>query len=333
MLGGAIGDALGSPVEFMPLESIRERYGRKGITDYVELPGNCGMFTDDTQMALFTAEGILSICRRFRNNFTVKQFIRMMYVSYVRWLFTQGVPDFRTNIRESLLYESRLLDIDYLFSSRAPGITCVNALLSGMIGDFSNPINNSKGCGGVMRVAPVGFLNHISDYDAFRLGCVSAAITHGHPTGYLAAGFLSLMIARLVNNYSLTDAIRQPMNILLRERNSHECIRAVDKALELAEKKDPSPENVEKLGKGWIAEEALSIAIYCCLSYPKDFKSAVLLAVNHSGDSDSTAAITGNILGALNGVQSLPLSWIERLDGADIVDNLARSLAATLISV
>jgi len=60
LLGGAVGDALGWPVEFMKIDEIRRRYGPDGIREYdPSAPGGLGAITDDTQMTLFTAEGIL----------------------------------------------------------------------------------------------------------------------------------------------------------------------------------------------------------------------------------------------------------------------------------
>ena len=59
LLGGAVGDALGAGVEFMSLDEIRGRYGPAGVTGYVPCYGRSGAITDDTQMTLFTAEGLL----------------------------------------------------------------------------------------------------------------------------------------------------------------------------------------------------------------------------------------------------------------------------------
>jgi ADP-ribosylglycohydrolase len=66
--------------------------------------------------------------------------------------------------------------------------------------------------------------------------------------------------------------------------------------LHLAEVADATPEIVEQLGGGWVAEEALATALFCALK-ATNFAEGVLLAVNHSGDSDSTGSLTGNLLG------------------------------------
>ncbi|NEW80772.1 MAG: ADP-ribosylglycohydrolase family protein [Mariniphaga sp.] len=59
LLGGAIGDALGAPIEFLSIQEIKGLYSPSGVTDYIEFADGTGEFTDDTQMTLFTAEGLL----------------------------------------------------------------------------------------------------------------------------------------------------------------------------------------------------------------------------------------------------------------------------------
>jgi len=71
----------------------------------------------------------------------------------------------------------------------------------------------------------------------------------------------------------------------------------------------PGPETIARIGEGWVAEEALAIALYCTLCYRNHFEKAVLPAVNHGGDSDSTGAITGNIMGALLEDRAIPREW------------------------
>ena len=87
-------------------------------------------------------------------------------------------------------------------------------------------------------------------------------------------------------------------------------VEALQQALDASALMEPSPEGVEALGEGWIAEEALAIAVYAALVHENDIKAALLLAVNHGGDSDSTGAITGNLLGAARGLVGTPNEWV-----------------------
>ena len=75
----------------------------------------------------------------------------------------------------------------------------------------------------------------------------------------------------------------------------------IKKAIELSKTEQDDLNGIVKLGKGWVAEETAAIAVYSCLRYPDEFKKAMICAVNHNGDSDSTGSVTGNILGAYLG--------------------------------
>jgi len=316
LLGGAAGDALGAPVEFMSLADIRRRYGDEGIRDYSPAYGRLGAITDDTQMTLFTAEGLIEATRRGRER-GIWHPPTMVYHAYRRWLETQegGAPPLSPDQRTA----AGLLGVPALHARRAPGNTCLSALRSGRMGTIEQPINDSKGCGGVMRVAPAGLVPHD---DPFRLGCELAAITHGHPSGYLAAGFLAAVIARLVEGDKLIEAIGAARDSLLTYPRHQGCLRALDAAVALAERAPATPENVEQLGAGWVAEEALAISLYCALA-ASSFEEALVAAVNHSGDSDSTGAVTGNIAGTLYGREAIPARWLEPLELRQEIEALA----------
>jgi ADP-ribosylglycohydrolase len=324
LLGGAVGDALGAPVEFATLSAIRARYGPEGIQGFVPAYGVLGAITDDTQMTLFTAEGLLQALRRGRER-GIWDPPTMVYHAYLRWLETQGgTPPYP--YREAR--EGALLALPSLHASRAPGNTCLSALRSGRMGSPEAPLNDSKGCGGVMRAAPAGL---VGIEDPFTLGCEVAAITHGHPSGYLAAGFLAAMIAALAAGATLREALGPARNTLIRWPGQQECLAAVDQAVRLAREAPATPETVERLGAGWVAEEALAIALFAALA-TGDLERGVVLAVNHGGDSDSTGAIAGNLLGALLGPDAIPARWLERLELRDEVASLACALATEAIA-
>jgi len=332
LLGGAIGDALGAPIEFMALDEIRNRYGKQGVADFVEYPNHLGEITDDTQMTLFTAEGLLRAYVRENEKGIGGALNAITHHSYLRWLHTQGGTVNRGNIKSGVYDVKRgwLIKQKELYKRRAPGITCMNALSSGIAGSIADPINISKGCGTIMRMAPVGLM--ITDRErAFKVGCELAAITHGHPSGYLSAGFLASIVADLVNGISLSAAIVNA-SVILKKWNEHqETLAAVEQALSLFEttkdmKEEVDSGIVEKLGGAWIAEEALSISLYCSLLFENNFKQGVLFAINHGGDSDSTGSITGNILGLIHGVSGIPPGWMDRLKYHELVLQVAEDL-------
>lgn len=326
MLGGAVGDALGAPIEFMSLDAIRAKHGSDGITDYVEFNGHRGAFTDDTQMSIFTAEGLLRSMNRQMSKGIGGSFPQMVHNSYLRWLYTQGFEksDQLNNLPEGWIIRQR-----GLFQQRGPGNTCLSALLSGEAGSLNRPINDSKGCGTVMRVAPVGLLLFHNPELAFDTGVEASAITHGHPTGYLSGGALAAIIAELAIGTKLPEAIRVAVEILKHHKGHEETLAAIEKALELASTVNPenaTGETIENLGQGWVAEEALSISLFASVLYERQFRNGVLLAVNHSGDCDSTGAITGNILGLINGTNGIPDQWIRNLQDADLLREVGNDL-------
>jgi ADP-ribosylglycohydrolase/protein-tyrosine phosphatase len=327
MLGGAVGDALGAPVEFLKLDGIRKQYGKSGITNLEEAYGRRGAITDDTQMILFTAEGL--ILSKVRQEFAERKLaVPAIYHAYLRWLYTQDTHRQAQLIKDygtCAVVDGILTGHKDLFSQRAPGNSCLSALRSGKMGTMDKAINDSKGCGGVMRVAPIG-LAYPDAEKAFRLGCESAAITHGHPTGYLSAGFLSSLISRIVSGETISIAISDSSQILRTHKDHEECLKAVEGAAEMFQQRNPSPEAVETLGAGWVAEEALAIGLYCALVAGDDFRRGVLLAVNHSGDSDSTGSITGNILGSNYGTEVIPDEWLSDIELKDVIEEVAVDL-------
>lgn len=321
LLGGAVGDALGWPVEFMKLGEIVRRYGEGGIRDLQPAPSGKAEITDDTQMTVFTAEGLLRAETRGRNK-GICHIPSVVFFAYQRWLLTQGYP---RNKDYEWVYDGWLLGVKELHALRAPGRSCISALLSGRQGSMEAPINNSKGCGGVMRVAPVGLF--CRKEDSFRIGAEIAALTHGHPSGYLSAGALAYLVALLIEGQELESAVEETMSELAGYENHEECSAVLARAAELAREGSlADTEAIARLGEGWTGEEALAIAVYCALKYRDDFRKALIAAVNHDGDSDSTGAIAGNILGACLGLSGIPGGWVEQLELKEVLIELADDL-------
>jgi ADP-ribosylglycohydrolase len=194
------------------------------------------------------------------------------------------------------------------------------------MGSAEQPLNSSKGCGGVMRIAPIGLAGGIGD--PFAAACEIAAITHGHPTGFLAAGYQALAIREAAAGTPLLTACQEALEELRRYPGHQECAAAVERAIARAVngRGEASPEEVELLGEGRLAEEALAIAIFCVLA-ASDLESALRLAVNHGGDSDSTGAIAGNLLGAALGDAAIPPRWLALLELREEILRLAEQLA------
>ena len=192
LMAGAAGDALGYPVEFMSRNAILGRYGNKGITEFELDRNGKALVSDDTQMTLFTANGMLMGLTRGYMRGIGGQPENYVDGAYLDWYYTQTGKK-KPQFGDSDFHYTWLRDLPELAHRRAPGTTCLSAcecLLNG-----NRPNNNSKGCGGIMRVAPMGLLdsafwvkNGKELYPTERLaeaGAQIAKTTHLHPLGYL----------------------------------------------------------------------------------------------------------------------------------------------------
>ncbi|EJG5415703.1 ADP-ribosylglycohydrolase family protein [Salmonella enterica] len=313
MLGAAVGDAIGLPVEFMRLDAIRRQYGPAGITNYDRCYGGIGKFSDDTQMSLFTAEGLLWAEAGEYDLVTAGA------QALINWLHTQGE-------RNSRLAPEHigLVAVHELHSRRAPGNTCLSALRA--MPTLGKPaVNHSKGCGAVMRMHPVGLYCWMKGFPVsatMKIANTLGALTHAHESGYLSGGAFAVMIQALVNGFSLRDAAHQAVCELADHQGAQETIDAINLALELADTDTLTDEAIRRLGEGWVGEEALAIALYCALK-AGTFKEGVLMAANHDGDSDSTASIAGALLGTIHGDENIPANWLQNLELHDTILSLA----------
>ena len=336
MIGGAAGDALGYAVEFMSYGQIINKYGNKGITRYELNKDGVAEISDDTQMTLFTANGMLFCHTRYATHGILgaspADYIRD---SYIEWYQTQtGEIDYTQP------HYNWIRDIKELHSRRAPGVTCMSALEC--LANKKEVINNSKGCGGIMRIAPIALFAGNPDieeqYEAYAKEAGKAAMhTHKHPLGYIPAAFLSLFINKVmpyayVTWQQLVEASNEciaAMRGLYPEEQKHIDYLAdlIKKATMLSKSKKSDNEAISEIGEGWVAEETLAIALYCVFKYPGDFEKAIVAAVNHSGDSDSTGAVTGNISGAIVGYDAIPQYYKENLELRWLIEELATDLA------
>lgn len=327
LIGGAIGDALGYPVEFLSWSNIQNKYGAMGITRYDTADNGLAFVSDDTQMTLYSACGILNAPK------DSSAIMPAICEAYIEWLLTQT----KKNKKEfNQCWISKLPEMN---ACRAPGNTCINSLMDIMNGN--EPYNNSKGCGGIMRIAPIPLYGAVDNRMDIKEACLLAAeaseLTHRHPLGYIPSAFVAYLIYRLSQDKyptreSYRTYIKEGLFLISDMYPNHkdtvgEFILLVDRAMFLAKDADNDIENIEfHLGRGWVAEETAAIAVYCSLVHFDDFEKAIIAAVNHSGDSDSTGTVTGNILDAAIGYENLPLFYKENLELHDVILHIADDL-------
>ena len=340
MIGGAIGDALGYAVEFSGEDSIFSKYGENGITEYALDPvSGKAIISDDTQMSLFTANGILVGDTRFSLRGIGAELYYYVQDAYLDWYYTQqnNFGPRKDNEYGVSHFHSWLMDIPELYQNRAPGNTCLSALhqISNPSADksveFNRPRNNSKGCGGIMRVAPYAL--YAKNWFYPEVAAQIAAITHGHSLGYMPASVLAYIINQIVygEKKPLKDIVIASKDMLKEtfqeDKHLKELLDIIDLAVSLSEEKDADDlDCIHKLGEGWVAEETLGIALYCALKYQDDFSKAMIASVNHKGDSDSTGAVTGNIVGAIVGYKAIEEKWKMNLELKDVILEMSEDL-------
>ncbi|MCD4851845.1 ADP-ribosylglycohydrolase family protein [Arthrobacter sp. AK01] len=332
LLGGALGDSLGYAVEFDSVAAIRGRYGSAGLTTFAQLEG-ASHFSDDTQMTLYTVDGLVEALE-WANDGVAADEIACLWLAYLRWLNTQDV----VAAASAPVPQPRWIDAqEVLRHRRAPGNACLSGLATGAMGTVARPVNpDSKGCGTVMRSAPFGLIPHISREAVYKLSSDAASLTHGHPSARLSAAAFSLLIHNIVAGSDVRDAANEALDYVNGvPTKAPELGERLEVALQLSLRPTVvSPEELTTaLGEGWIAEEALAVGLYAVLatsgtSPAEHFRNAIALAINHSGDSDSTGSVAGNILGAHYGEECLPGDWLEALEAPEVIRGMADRLLA-----
>ncbi len=166
-------------------------------------------------------------------------------------------------------------------------------------------------------------------------GAALAALTHGHPLGYLPAAVLTHIVNRIT--YAKTefaslqeivrDAIQAVQGFFPAQEGLAYMVALLEKAMELSTNGANDATNISLLGAGWVAEETLAIAVYCALRHAADFSAGIIAAVNHDGDSDSTGSVTGNILGAWLGYAAISEQWKQDLELAELILEVADDLS------
>lgn len=308
MVGLAVGDALGYPAEFRRRKQLLAEIGPQGITDFIALkdprftrpqfagPGHPpGTFTDDTQMTIAVAEGLLEA-----GHSDLDELMRAIATRFVRW---SRSPD----------------------NNRAPGGTCMEGCqnLAAGVPWRDAGVESSKGCGSAMRVAPIGLYYEDLDQVAEVARC-SSVLTHGHPTAVEGAAAAAVLVALALRGLSPEQ--------MFREVDQRCASRCPELAAYWRKVPDLLGEPAEAvlvegvLGESWVAEEAVASAMYCFWRFPDDFLGAVLTAINTDGDSDTIGTITGSLVGARLGADAIPARWRENVEDSTYLHQLGARL-------
>ena len=303
ILGAAVGDALGHPVEFMDLDGIRRAYGPEGVTGYVLWWGDGARrfapYTDDTQMAEVTLRALLTAREAGED---LEPTMERIGRGYAEWAETpQG-------------------------GHRAPGSACLRGareLRDGRAWRAGDP--DAGGCGSVMRAHPFGVLFSHDEALAERWAVEHSRLTHAHPMALAACAALAVGVRRALRG-------AEPSAVLdgLIDAAAHwDAETAVlCRSAARGELSGQPPEKALERLQGWNAREAVAAAAYVFGRQPDEPRKAVLEAVNSPGDSDSIGTLVGALIGARLGLAALPSAWVRDLERSDELLELARRAQA-----
>ena len=285
--------------------------------------GGKDLISDNTQLAIFTVDGMIWADARAKKK-GIYAYVPCLFYSYQKWYYTQtgGLSD----KDYEFIMTGEVLSHEELFARRGEGVTSLNALASSIknsYGTIETRINNHNRPGCVIRTAPIG-LYFANDPDmAFRVGCESAALTHGHTQAIMSAGYMAALIAYLGQGLALADAVSAALAKLdgLDEEGLSDGLPAelIRKGIELAEAGKSPRHAIDNIGEGWFAPETAALATYLALTHEDDFEGAIKAAVDLDGNSDGIAPAVGNIVGCLVGSLDIPPDWILSLELAGLI--------------
>ncbi len=302
LIGGAIGDALGRPVEGRGPDEIRSRYG--SVRDFLPARGGRGSITDDTQLTICTAESILAAGKVDPSD---------MAERFVRWL-----PE-----------------------GRGVGMTCAGAVRNLMGGQpWHRSGLPSAGNGAAMRIAPLGLLHPVSPDGLRRDSAISTVITHADPMAVVSAVAQAFSVAYCLHRKPGSFGVEHylaSIHIMLgdlhdpgyceRRPGSTRPVRLAYRIAELGSLLDGSQEEVfDYLGNGAFVLESLPAALWCFLRSPEDPERVLVTAVSGGHDADTVAAMAGTLAGAYLGEAALPERWRRDVEFADKLATLADGL-------
>ncbi len=302
VLGGAIGDAMGHPTEFLSMQDIHAKYGPKGVTDFTlfwEAEGRrFAPYTDDTQMAECVLIGLLD-GRSVGDS--LDGTMRRIAGLFVDWMDSpQG-------------------------GHRAPGNACLDGCTALKEGVHWSQAGGptAGGCGSVMRAYPFGLV-FADDLELAETWAVAHSyLTHGDPIAQAACGAMAVGIGLALQGRNVDGILRSMVQAA--RRYSAVTADMMSEAIDEARRGVDPEVTLDRL-RSWAAHEAIAAAVYLVARHPDDPKAAILEGANTPGDSDSIATLAGALLGAICGVESLPRTWVSQVERGMNLSTLARQV-------
>ena len=334
LLGMAIGDALGYAVDDKTWDEIRDFYGPNGLLGYDLQDSELAPISSNTQIAAFFCNSYLLAISRGKTDY-----IRFAKAALMDWTRSQ---QYYRDPEES-----------YCWIAKVPRFRqrrCRDARMLGMLrleqfGTIEVPKNDNTAPGAITAAVATAMFYNEKRLTPLQVGTTTAeaiALTHGNPETFLSGVVLAYALTGILQepDMPLIDHFHQAIEVMdsqFRNRffQAEELAMQLRRAIALAKSGTVTPqEGMEQL-ECMDTAQCLAAALFACLMCPKDFDSAIVTAVNHSGFSAATGAIVGAIMGAKLGADNLPDFYLESLECRDILEILAEDIvtAAPTLSV
>ena len=329
LLGLAIGDAMGYPVDTKNISQIQMDYGPNGILGY-DLVNGYADITSHTQLAAFSGNGLLLGMTRGQVYGRMGPYVRYAHVAQREWAIGQRRYDqpSRNHCWTFLVPEFR--------RRHCTDTRMVEILNRERIGTLETPVNsydNPASIASSVSAALFASMARLNQEEADRLGAEIIALTYGSPLAFLPGAVIVHLITRCLQQRGLPlmDLVEEAITALedgfgREHRQTAQVIALIRQAIALSRDFSILPADAMEKLKCDSGAEVLAGAIYAALIYEKDFDSAMIVAVNHSGRSSAVGAIAGAILGARVGEENLPEFYLEGLEVLPVIRALADDL-------
>ncbi len=301
IVGLAIGDALGVPVEFGDRE-LRASDPVKGMRGYGFHPVPVGTWSDDTSMTIATLDSLSGGVLDYDD----------IMGKFVLWM-EQGAytaTDEVFDVGNTCYFAIKRFS---LANEYIPAITC------GSTDEYAN------GNGSLMRMLPF-VLYHVytqSDEDFLDMIHKASAMTHGHRRSQIGCGIYACVLRRLLQEPSLAS-VKQG---LLEACDAYEGEEELPAFARLFSPNFADMDVSHVRSSGYVVD-TLEAALWCLLN-TDNYTDCVLKAVNLGQDTDTTAAVAGSLAGVMYGYDHIPSVWLDALIRREAIEEMCKQAAKT----
>ena len=329
LLGLAVGDAMGYSVDTKTWPQIQADYGPNGLLGY-DLVNGYADVTSHTQLAVFTCNGLLLGLTRGQVYGKMAPYVRYAGLAQQEWAIGQRRYD------QPQRNHCWVFRVPELRRRRCTDTRMVETLNRGKLGSLEEPVNKYDTPASIAAAAAVGLFadpNRLEPEEIDRLGAECVALTHGSPLAFLAGGAAAHLISRCLQepDAPLTELVEEALASLdtcfgREYAQTGDVIALVRQAMAMTREDTLLPVDAMERLKCDTGAEVLAGAVYAALICQRDFDNAMIAAVNHSGRSAAVGCLTGAILGARMGEEALPEFYLECLEIAPVLREMADDL-------